>query len=187
VVASPGSLDDYATSWITALHVPHGDVALTSALIDAYPNISVIDVDAVLDQVRATTDQVATAVSYVFWFTLAAGVIVLIAALGSSNDERMLEAAVMRVLGASRWQLRLAHASEFAALGLIAGLTAAIAASIVSGLIATRVFDLQWAPDWRLATAGAVAGVVVVLVAGLMTTRSVITTPPSRTLRAIRD
>jgi putative ABC transport system permease protein len=186
VLASPGALDGYAASWITAVSVPRGDLGLTNELVRAYPNVSVIDVDAVIDQVRNTANQVADAVEYVFYFTLAAGLLVLVAAISSTQDERLLEGGVMRVLGASRAQLRLAQAAEFAALGLIAGLTAAIAAGVLSGSIATRVFELPWSPDWRLALVGGALGVVLVTLTGLVATRRIAAIPPSQTLRALQ-
>jgi putative ABC transport system permease protein len=186
VVASPGSLDGYSASWITAVKVPRGDIETTDALVRAYPNVSVIDVDAVIDQVRNTADQVANAVEYVFYFTLVAGLLVMAAAVTSTQDERLLEGGVMRVLGASRGQLRFAHAAEFAALGLIAGLTAAIAAGALSGFIATEVFEQEWAPDWRLALLGGGIGVVAVTLTGLFATRRVAAAPPSQTLRALQ-
>ena len=186
VLASPGALDGFAASWITAVKVPRGDVAVTDALVRAYPNVSVIDVDAVIDQVRNTANQVADAVEYVFYFTLVAGLLVLAAAVSSTQDERLLEGGVMRVLGASRGQLRLAHAAEFAALGLIAGLTAALAAGTLSGFIATRVFEMDWAPDWRLALVGGGLGVVAVTLTGLFATRRIASAPPSETLRALQ-
>ena len=135
VIASPGALDGYPGQ----LH--HRGAAcrraqprFTADLVERFPNLSVIDVDAVLKQVRATGDQVSTVVQVVFWFSLAAGVLVLLAAISASQDERLLEGGVMRVLGGSRRQLRLAQASEFAAIGLLSGLVAAIAASVLSGV-----------------------------------------------------
>jgi putative ABC transport system permease protein len=185
VVASPGALDGFSASHITAVRVPRGDVAVTQALVQAYPNVSVIDVDAVIDQVRSTVEQVTVAVEYVFYFTLLAGLLVLLAAISASQDERLLEGGVMRVLGARTRQLRLAHASEFVAIGLIAGLVAAIAASIVSGSIAVFVFEQPWAPDWRLALIGGGIGTVAVTVTGLIATRRIASAPPSQTLRAL--
>ena len=93
--------------------------------------------------------------------------------------------AVLRVLGGSRRQLRMAQASEFAAIGLLSGLVAAIAASILSGLIATRVFDLPWQPNWSLAIAGGALGMFAALIAGLFATRRVLDAPPSVTLREL--
>ncbi|MEO6365267.1 MAG: FtsX-like permease family protein, partial [Luteimonas sp.] len=151
VVASPGALDAYPASYITAVSVKPGQSRFTADLVGAFPNVSVIDVDAVLKQVRSTADQVSTVIEAVFYFSLAAGVLVLLAAVSASQDERLLEGGVMRVLGGSRRQLRLAQASEFAAIGLLSGLVAAIAASVLSGVVATRVFDLPWEPDFGMA------------------------------------
>ena len=120
--------------------MPSADTRFTAELVERFPNLSVIDVDAVLKQVRTTADQVSIVVQVVFWFALAAGVLVLLAAISASQDERLLEGGVMRVLGGSRSQLRLAQASEFAAIGLIAGIVASVAASIC--------FDVGLPPPW---------------------------------------
>lgn len=185
VVASPGALDGYPASYITAVSVARENTRFTADLVSRFPNLSVIDVDAVLDQVRRTGDQVSKVVQVVFWFSMAAGVLVLLAAVSASQDERLLEGGVMRVLGGSRRQLRLAQASEFAAIGLLSGLVAAIAASILSGVVAVRVFDLPWQPNWTLAAVGGALGMLAALAAGLFATRRVLDAPPSVTLREL--
>ncbi len=186
VIASPGSMNGYPASYITAVSVPPTQKRFTAQLVERFPNLSVIDVDAVLKQVRSTADQVSTVVQVVFWFSLAAGVLVLLAAISASQDERLLEGGVMRVLGGSRRQLRLAQASEFAAIGLLSGLVAAIAASVLSGVIATQVFDLPWKANWSLAAIGGGLGMLAALVAGLFATRRVLDAPPSVTLRELQ-
>src|SRR5690606_12023500 len=148
---SPGALAGYPASHITALQVPAEKTRFTAELVQQFPNLSVIDIDAVLAQVRNTADQVSTVVQVVFWFSLAAGVLVLLAAVSASQDERLLEGGVMRALGGSRRQLRMAQVSEFAAIGLLSGLVAAIAASVLSGVVAVHVFDLPWRANWMLA------------------------------------
>ncbi|MEO6138630.1 MAG: FtsX-like permease family protein [Luteimonas sp.] len=183
VIASPGALDAYPASYVTAVKVPSTDTRFTAALVERFPNVSVIDIDAVLKQVRTTGDQVSKVVQVVFWFSLAAGVLVLMAAISASQDERLLEGGVMRALGGSRRQLRLAQASEFAAIGLLSGLVAAIAASILSGVVAKRVFDLPWTPNWTLAVIGGGIGMLAALLAGLFATRRVLDAPPSVVLR----
>ena len=186
VVASPGALDGFAASHITAVNVPATATGFTARLVERYPNVSVIDVDAVLDQVRSTADQVSTVVEVVFYFALIAGVLVLLAAVSASQDERLLEGGVMRVLGGSRRQLRLAQASEFAAIGLIAGVVASIAASVLAGVVASEVFDLPWKPNWSMVAVGAAIGMGASLVAGLAATRRVLDAPPSVTLRELQ-
>ncbi len=186
VIASPGSMDGFPASHITAVSVPPQRTRFTADLVERFPNLSVVDVEAVLKQVRSTADQVSTVVEVVFYFSLAAGLLVLMAAVSASQDERLLEGGVMRAIGGSRRQLRLAQASEFVAIGLLSGLTAAVAASVLAGVIATRVFDLPWQSDWRMAAVGAGLGVLAALSAGLFATRRVLDAPPSVTLRELQ-
>ncbi len=185
VVASPGALEGYSASYITAVKVPPTRPRFTAELVERYPNLTVIDVDAILTQVRSIGDQVARVVQVVFWFSLAAGVLVLLAAVSASQDERLREGGVMRALGGSRRQLRLAQASEFAAIGLLSGVVAAVAASVLAGVVATQVFDLPWEADWGMAATGAAIGIAAALVAGLFATRRVLDAPPSITLREL--
>jgi putative ABC transport system permease protein len=186
VLASPGSLTGYAASYITAVHVPAERTRFTAELVGRFPNLSVVDIDAMLRQVRGTADQVSTVVEVVFYFSLLAGVLVLMAAVSASQDERLLEGGVMRVLGGSRRQLRLAQASEFAAIGLLSGLTAACAASLLAGVIATQVFGLPWQADWRLVGVGGGLGMLAAVSAGMFATRRVLDAPPSVTLRELQ-
>ncbi len=185
VVVSPGALKGYPASHITALNLPPDKPRFTAELVARFPNVSVIDVDAVLKQVRSTADQVATVVRVVFWFSFAAGVLVLLAAVSASQDERLHEGAVMRVIGGRGRQLRLAQASEFAALGLLSGLVAAVAASVLSGVVATRVFNLPWEQDWVMAAVGGGLGMAAALAAGMWATRGVLKSPPSVILRGV--
>jgi putative ABC transport system permease protein len=187
VLGSPGSLDGYSGSHITAVKVPPERTRFTAELVAQFPNLSVVDVDAVLEQVRGTVEQVSTVVEAVFYFSLLAGVLVLLAAVSASQDERLLEGGVMRVLGGSRRQLRWAQVSEFSAIGLLSGLVAAIAATVLAGIVARQVFDLPWTPDPALAATGAAVGTVAALLAGLFATRRVIEAPPSVTLRELQD
>jgi putative ABC transport system permease protein len=185
VIASPGALDDYPASYITAVKVPPEQNRFTAGLVEQFSNLSVIDVDAIITQVKSIGDQVAMVVQVVFWFSLAAGVLVLMAAVSASQDERLREGGVMRALGGSRKQLRMAQASEFAVIGLLSGVVAAIAASILAGVVATQVFDLPWEINWGMAAAGAAVGMLAALAAGLFATRRVLDAPPSLVLREL--
>lgn len=186
VIGNASALQSQPASYISAVRVPRGDATTTRALVEPYPNISVIDVDAVIEQVQNTARQATAAVEYVFYFTLAAGLLVLAAAVSASQDERLLEGSVMRVLGASRRQLRLAQASEFLAIGLIASVIAAIAANALTGVIATQVFDLDWQPNGSALFLLGGFGVLVVLAAGLWATRHVVASPPAQMLRSLQ-
>lgn len=187
VVGSPESLQGLPAQYVLAVHAPPRRPRFTAELVDAFPNLTVIDIDQVLAQVRSTIDQVSMVVEAVFYFSLAAGVLVLLASVGASQDERLLEGAVMRVLGGSRRQLRLGQAAEFAAIGLLSGLVAAFAATVLSGVVAKEAFDLPFRPDYGLVASAAGIGVLAAVLAGMLATRRVVAAPPSVTLRALQD
>ena len=123
---------------------------MTVDLVRQFPSVSVFDIGAVLEQVRRSMDRAALAVQYVFLFTLAAGVMVLLAAIQATRDERMFESAVLRTLGARRSVVLQGVAAEFTALGLLAGTLAAVGAAIIGYLIATQLFQLDFVPGVAL-------------------------------------
>jgi putative ABC transport system permease protein len=185
VVAPPGLLEGYPATYVTSFLLPAGRVDVLNALVKAFPNIVLIDVAQVLAQVQRIMDQAALAVQFVFLFTLAAGLVVLYAAVASTQDERLFQATIMRTLGASRAQIRRAHLAEFSLIGAIAGFVAAAGASGLAYYIAHRILHLQYAPDpavWLIGIAGGTLGVAA---AGYLGTRRVLQVAPLKVLRAL--
>ena len=182
---TPSVLHGYPATWITSLYLPPQKSTMLAELVREQPNLTIFDVDAILNTVRGLVNQAMLAVEYVFLFTLAAGVVVLLAAAQATRDERRFEAAVLRTLGASSRLLRAATAAEYAVLGFAAGLLGALGATFVGWLLARHVFSLPWHPDWRVWVVGIAAGTVIVAVSGLLATRRVLNAPPVETLRDI--
>ena len=180
---SPGALQRFPANWITSVYLPPEKAAMLADLIRELPSLTVFDVDSLIQQVRSLMDEVTLAMEYVFLFTLGAGVMVLLAAVQATRDERRFEAAVLRALGASRARVRSAAAAEYAALGLAAGVLGALAATLVAWVLAKQVFTLPYAPDWRVWVLGIVAGTLIVSLSGIMATRRVLKAPPIETLR----
>ncbi|HEX7965645.1 MAG TPA: FtsX-like permease family protein [Gammaproteobacteria bacterium] len=183
VELSPGALEDHPGTWITSVYLPAEKAAMLADLIRALPSLTLFDVDAIMQQVRRLMDEASLAVEYVFLFTLGAGIVVLLAAVQATRDERRFEAAVLRALGASRRRVSSAAAAEYAALGFTAGLLGALAATLVAWILAVRIFSLPYAPDWRVWAAGLLAGTFIVALSGLLATRGVLKAPPVETLR----
>ena len=118
-----------------------------------------------------------------FIFSLASGLVVLYAALAATRDERALETALWRVLGARRGQLLLAQSVEFALIGLFAGVLAAGGASLIGWVLSSQVFHLPYHFNpgmWLLAGGLGGAGVALAGMAGLWGISRV---PPLQTLR----
>lgn len=171
VIAPEGKLAGYPTSYITSFYLPQGRDAVIDALVREFPNLTVIDVAALLRQLQETLDQVVHAVQAVFAFALLAGLAVLYAALQASAGERRHELAVLRALGGRRRQLQTALAAEFATLGAIAGLLAGSAATALGTVLARWVFQLEYLPTPWLLLGGVAGGIAGVVLAGLSTTR----------------
>jgi putative ABC transport system permease protein len=185
VVAPPGVLDGQPATYVTSFYLPPGNVALLGAVVREFPNLVLIDVAQVMGQVQRMMEQVARAVQFIFTFTLIAGLIVLYAAIASTQDERLYQATIMRTLGASRGQLRRAILAEFAMLGTLAGLLAAAGATALAYVVATRVLHLPYTFSSMVWLAGAVAGAVGIAIAGYAGTRGVLNVAPLKALREL--
>jgi putative ABC transport system permease protein len=185
VIADPALLEGQPASWITSFHLPASREDVVTGLVKRFPNVSVIDLTAMMEQFRRITDQVSRAVEFVFLFAIAAGLVVLFAAIASTQDERVFEAAVLRTLGASRRQLAVMQLAEFLAIGLLAGAVASAGAVALSMARSERVLGVPYEFHWTLPIVGLLAGGAGVALAGLLGTRRAVATPPMRTLRDV--
>jgi putative ABC transport system permease protein len=183
VVFSPGVLDDATGTLITSVHVEPEQRRALVDLVRQFPEITIIDIAALLAQVRDVMDKASLAVQYVFLFTLAAGLMVLLAAVQATRDERRYESAMLRTLGATRSVVFQGVAAEFVVIGALAGLLAAASATAVGWVLARQVFDLRYSPDPWVWIIGVAGGALLVGVAGLLAARSVVTHPPLQALR----
>ena len=154
-----------------------------NALVKAFPNITNVDMSATLAQVQRVLDQVIRAVEFLFGFTLAAGLVVLFAAITATREERAREFAIMRAVGARASLLRQVQRAELAGVGLLAGFLASVVALAVGWGLARYVFDFNWTGSWTVPVLGSLAGAVLALSAGWWGLRAVLNTPVVETLR----
>jgi putative ABC transport system permease protein len=183
VLFSPGVIDRAVGTYITSLHVPGSQRTVMRDFMRKFPEITAIDIDAVIAQIREVMDKVTLAVQYVFLFTLLAGVMVLFAAIQATRDERRYESAMLRTLGASRRIVLQGVAAEFAVLGMLSGVLAATGATIGGFLLATGPLNLEYSFDPLVWTVGLIAGIALVGITGTLATYSVVNAPPVETLR----
>lgn len=182
-ILSPVALRDAPQSWITSFHLPADQADMPRVLLRQFPNLTVFDVGSILSQLQAVLDQVITAVQLLFIFTLAAGVLVLSAALTATRDERIREAAVLRALGATRGQLARAQRLEVWAVGGLAGLLAAAGASAIAWALSTYVFDFRITLSAWPWVIGVGVGILAAWAGAALALRGVLRTPPLLTLR----
>ncbi|HET7587750.1 MAG TPA: FtsX-like permease family protein [Gammaproteobacteria bacterium] len=181
-VTPPGVLNRYPTTYITSLHLSPQKAPLLADLARALPGITVVDIGAIIRSVRQIITQASLAVAYVFAFTVFAGVLVLLAAIQATRDERRYESALLRTLGAGRAAVLKGIVAEFAMLGLLAGGLGGAAALGAGWLLISQVFDLPYHADPWIIPAGLVGGAIIVIGTGVAATRRAVNRPPVETL-----
>ena len=179
---------DVPVSYISAFKAPPAASgtnvqSFDNTLVRAFPNITNIDTTSTLAQVQRVLDQVIRAVEFLFGFTLAAGLVVLFAAITATREERAKEFAIMRAVGARASLLRQVQRAELAGVGLLAGFLASVVALAVGWGLARYVFDFAWTGSWTVPLFGSLAGAALALAAGWWGLRSVLNTPVVETLR----
>ena len=135
MVFQPGTLTDLPVTYLTSFYLPASQERDLIELARAFPTVTLLPVDALLSQLRSILDQVTLAVEYVLVFVLAAGFVVLFAGLQATLDERVRQGALLRALGAERELLQRTRRVEFALLGAVSGLLAALGCEAVSLLL----------------------------------------------------
>ena len=182
-VVAPGVLEGEPASWVTSVFLDEARQRQLGELVQQYPNVTLIDVGIIMQRVRGIMERVLLAIEFVFLFTIAAGVAVLYAAIQANRDQRRFESAVLRTLGARKSTLLTGLLAEFATLGALAGLLAGVSATALAWLLAETVFGFEYQLDIGIVLTGLAAGISIVVIAGLLGTRSVLTQPPVRSLR----
>lgn len=184
LVAPPGVLDAVPAQWLTSFHLSRGRGELLRELVKQFPNITALDLEAAMHQVREIMDRIVRAVEFMLLFTLLAGVVVLLAAVEGTRAERARETALLRTLGARTPVLVQGLLTEFAVLGAVAGIVASVAAQAIAWILAVQVFDIPYGPRPLLWLVGALSGAALVTTLGWLSLRSVLGTPPTRVLQS---
>jgi len=176
------TLDGVPATFIGAFKAP-AQAGFDNALVRRFPNVTNVDMSATINQVQRVLDQVIRAVEFLFGFTLAAGLVVLFAAVSATREERAREFAIMRAVGAQNSLLRQVQRLELAGVGLLAGFLASVVASALGWALARYVFEFSWTVSLWVPVLGALAGAVLALMAGWWGLREVLRRPVVETLR----
>jgi putative ABC transport system permease protein len=169
-------------SYISAFRAP-ATGGFDNALSREFPNITNVDVSASIGQVQRVLDQVIRAVEFLFGFTLAAGLVVLFAAVSATREARAREYALMRAMGAGSQLLARVQRAELLGVGALAGLLASVASGAVGWALARYAFEFNWSPSPWVPLAGTAAGALLALAAGWWGLHGVLRRPVVETLR----
>ena len=185
VIGTPALMENFTASYLTSFHLPVDKARAGDALVTNFPNLLMIDTDAIIEQVRNIMDQIAQTVSAIFMFTLLSGLAVLYAALLAMQDERIHQTAILRTLGADSHYLRKLHLTEFAVLGALSGFFSAAGAALLGWIVAQQVLLIPYQPSVMLLLVGITGGAIIVTLAGWLATRRVAGMSPLRVLQSV--
>lgn len=186
VMFTTSAMPDVPTTFISAFKAPAEEKAaqaLDRTLLQTFPNITNVDISASVAQVQQVLDQVIRAVEFLFAFTLASGLLVLVATITATREARVREYAVMRALGARSALLQAMQRAELLGVGALSGLLASSVAMMVGAVLARSVFEFNWSPNPWVPLGGLVAGALLAWWAGALGLRAVWQRPVVDTLR----
>ena len=166
VIMPPSQLAQLPQSWITSYYQNPKKEVLDFDLSQAYPNLTIVDVSASLQQIQDVIDKLSAALGLLFAFTIIAAILVLSSAIAATQDERYKNAAILKALGASRKMLEQIARVELVLVGLLAGLLAGIAAGVALWALGRFVMEIEFHAFGEAILMGAGFGVTASLLAG---------------------
>ena len=172
-----------SASYMASVYIAPADRPKLGPLLRQQPTISMLDVDQILQQVQRVVAQLSLAVESILVMVLGAGVLVLVASIQASIDERRHESAILRTLGARKALIRRILWVEYASLGFVAGLIAGLGAEALVAVLQQQLFQMPMQLHWPLWVLTPFTGMIIIGACGWWFNRTVVTAPPLRTLQ----
>ena len=185
IILSPKVLEDFPATYMTSFYLPVESKQFLNDFLSRFPTITVIEIDALIEQVKRIVDRVTQAVELVLGLVLVSGCLVLFASIQASKDARMAEHALVRTLGGTRRLVGVSLMAEFVMLGLFAGIVAVVGAEITVAVLQSQVFRLDMALHPWIWPVGPLAGAFVIAIVGLFGARALVNSPPMMVLRGL--
>jgi putative ABC transport system permease protein len=184
MILSPGAIEGAPFTYVATVRVsPQEEVPLQQAVVASFPNVSAIHVGDVLDGFARVLDRLSLAIRAVALFCVAAGGLVMAAALAATRYRRLYESVILKALGATRGLIARAFAIEYVLLGAVAGLIGLTLGSVLSWALLRYVFDLPWSIHPRVLGIGLLLTMVLTLIVGFASTYRILGQRPLAVLR----
>ena len=183
--AEPGPLNDAPQLRVATARLSSADLPrIQSAVVGAFPNVTVIHIRDVMDKVLVVLERIALAVRALGAFTIAAGVVVLGGTITATQSRRAREVALLKTVGMTRRDVAAVFAIEYALTGLGAAIDGVVAGGLLAWGVIDQLMELEWAMPIREAIVALVATIVVAVVAGLMASARALSARPVEVLRS---
>lgn len=185
MIFPPNMLRQYPTTYMTSFYLEAENKAVLGDMLEQFPTLTVIEVEAIIAQIRSIIRQVSLAVEAILWVVMACGALVLIATVQSGMSDRFRESSILRTLGAPARLVLGSITIEFLLMGLIAGVLAAAGAEVTTWVLQERVFRADWRWHPMLWVLGPLFSGGLIMLIGTLASRKAVTTPPVEVLRSL--
>ena len=185
MIFSPGTLHEFSSTFLTSFYLPTEQKDRINALVKKYPNITVLEVDLILQQFKTILAQLTQAINYLLYFALLAGFTVLLSAVNNTLDLRIQQSAIMRTLGANRNLLNTVQMIELGTLGLLAGGFAVMLAEAINYILYSQIMEIDYHPSYALWLIVPIISCFSVAGAGFWGLRGVLNNAPLKVLREL--
>ncbi|TNE70880.1 FtsX-like permease family protein [bacterium] len=186
VIFPSGILENAPQFWVISSRFESTEQASMAKrdLVNRIPNVSIIDLNLILDTINGIVDKVSLAIQFMALFSVMTGIIVLISSLITSRFQRIKESVLLRTIGASRKQIEQIQLSEFIFIGLLAAATGIVLAVGATWLLTQFIFKSGYSFDYITVITSFVGICVITISVGWLNTRGMLDTPPLETLRS---
>lgn len=161
----PGALDSQPLTWLTSFRLDNNPTRLAQ-LNRAFPTLSLLDIGSIMRQIGQVLTQVSQALEIMVVLVTACGILLLMAQIQVGMRQRRQELVVYRTLGAGKRLLRTTLWCEFALIGVVSGVAAAVGAEAALWALQRKIFDFPWQPDWALWLALPLCGALLLSLCG---------------------
>lgn len=185
IIFSPGTIDHLGATFLSTALMEQEQKILLNELVQRFPTIVVIEIDALIEQIQTIIAQVSSAIELISVLVLVCGALVLLACVNATLDERFHENAILRTLGAGKKLIMTSLLIEFASIGLMAGFVATLGAEASLYYLQTEVFEQEFALHTWVWVAGPLAGMLIIAGLGVNSTRGVVSISPLNVLRRL--
>jgi len=185
VIFTSDAIKELPAEWMTSFYLPKHQKPLLKDILEQYPAATLVELDAIMEQIQRIIDQVSIAVEFVLLFVMMAGLMVLLAAVQSSMDIRNFESTILRTLGAQKSYLRSAIVSEFSLIGLMSGLMASAGTELTAFGLYKYIFELPFELHLWVWISGPIMGLTVITFAGYQASKRVLKQSPMVSLRQL--
>ena len=185
IVVEPGALEAAPQVRIATAKLPRGDEqTIQDQVVGAFPNVTVVMVRDVLDRIVKLLRRLTWGISFLGAFTLVAGLVILAATVGVESSRRGREVALLKTLGMRRAGVVALFATEYALLGLTAGIIGALGGGLVAWIAITQGMELEWKNDFVAFAIAVAVATVLSVVAGAGASAGALRRRPAEVLRS---